>query len=154
MNQKKIGSFIAKCRKDKKLTQMELAEILGVSDRSVSNWENGICLPDASLYRTLCDILGISINEMFVGEFICDDQYKMVVDNNLLQVLESRLYKMSSKEVGFEEFDKSLKRVSEMVVLLKKYSNKNDAVKYLVEQTELSEQECSFAYDFYIKLIE
>ena len=63
MNQKKIGLFIAKCRKGKKLTQLELAEILGVSDRSISNWENGVCLPDASMYRIICDVLEISINE-------------------------------------------------------------------------------------------
>lgn len=154
MNQKKIGLFIAKCRKTKKLTQMELAEKLGVSDRSISNWENGICLPDASLYRPLCDVLGITINELFAGEFISDEQYKMVADNNLLQVLENRLYKMSSKEIGFEEFDESLKRISEMVILLKKYSDKKDAVKYLMEQTGLSEQECSFAYDFFITMFD
>ena len=72
MNQKKIGAFIAECRKRKKLTQLELAEKLGETDRSVSNWENGVCLPDASLYRLLCDILQISINELFAGEYICD----------------------------------------------------------------------------------
>ena len=48
MDQIKIGKFIAECRKRKKLTQLELAEKLGVTDRSVSNWENGVCLPDAS----------------------------------------------------------------------------------------------------------
>lgn len=73
---------------------------------------------------------------------------------NLLQVLENRLYKMSSKEIGFEEFDESLKRISEMVILLKKYSDKKDAVKYLMEQTGLSEQECSFAYDFFITMFD
>lgn len=154
MNQKKIGLFIAKCRKEKHLTQLGLAEILGISDRSVSNWENGICLPDASLYRLLCDTLGITINELFAGEFICDEQYKTVADNNLLQVLESRLHKMSPGEIEFEEFDKALKRISEIVVLLKKYSNKTDAVNYLMEQTQLSEQECSSAYDFYMRLFE
>ncbi len=50
MDQIKIGRFIAKCRKDKKLTQVELSEKLGVSDRSVSKWENGRCLPDLSLF--------------------------------------------------------------------------------------------------------
>ena len=78
MNQKKIGAFIAECRKRKKLTQLELAEKLGVTDRSVSNWENGVCLPDASLYRLLCEILQISINELFAGEIVCDENYKML----------------------------------------------------------------------------
>ena len=98
MNQKKIGLFIARCRKKRKLTQLELAEILGVSDRSISNWENGVCLPDASLYRLLCDVLEISINELFAGEFICDEQDKQAVDDNLLRMMEYRLYDMGSKE--------------------------------------------------------
>ena len=54
MDQQKIGAFMAACRKRKKLTQRQLAEALGVTDRSVSNWENGVCLPDASLYHSLC----------------------------------------------------------------------------------------------------
>ena len=156
MNQKKIGLFIARCRKRKKLTQLEFAEILGVSDRSISNWENGVCLPDASLYKLLCDVLEISINELFAGEFICDEQYKQAADDNLLQMLEYRLYDMSSKEskkeISFDKFHKYLKRISEVSLLLKKYGDKEDAIKYLVNQTGLSEQECSTAYDFYMEL--
>ena len=102
MNQKKIGAFIAECRKRKKLTQLELAEKLCVTDRSVSNWENGVCLPDASLYRLLCDILQISINELFAGEFVCDENYKNVADENLLILLEHRLYDTTSKEISFD----------------------------------------------------
>ena len=154
MNQKKIGLFIARCRKRRKLTQLELAEILGVSDRSISNWENGVCLPDASLYRQLCDVLEISINELFAGEFMCDEQDKQAVDDNLLRMLEYRLYDMGSKEkeISFDEFQNYLKRISEVSLLLKKYRDKEDAIKYLVDQTGLSEQECSTAYDFYMKL--
>lgn len=154
MNQKKIGLFIARCRKRRKLTQLELAEILGVSDRSISNWENGVCLPDASLYRLLCDVLEISINELFAGEFICDEQDKQAVDDNLLRMLEYRLYDMGSKEkeISFHEFQNYLKRISEVSLLLKKYRDKEDAIKYLVGQTGLSEQECSMAYDFYMKV--
>ena len=150
MNQKKIGLFIAKCRKRSKLTQLELAEILGVSDRSISNWENGVCLPDASLYRLLCDVLEISINELFAGEFICDEQ--QAADDNLLRMLEYRLYDMGSKEISFDEFQMYLKRISEVSLLLKKFGDKEDAIKYLVDQNGLSEQECSMAYDFYMKL--
>ena len=150
MNQKKIGLFIAKCRKRRKLTQLELAEILGVSDRSISNWENGVCLPDASLYRLLCDVLEISINELFAGDFICDEQ--QAADDNLLRMLEYRLYDMGSKEISFDEFQMYLKRISEVSLLLKKIGDKEDAIKYLVDQTGLSEQECSMAYNFYMKL--
>ena len=70
MNQEKIGKFIAENRKVKKITQLELAEQLGVTDRAVSNWENGKNMPDLSLFKPLCDILGITINELMSGEKI------------------------------------------------------------------------------------
>jgi transcriptional regulator with XRE-family HTH domain len=123
MNQKKIGAFIAECRKRKKLTQLELAEKLGVTDRSVSNWENGVCLPDASLYRLLCDILQISINELFAGEYICDENYINVADDNLLILLEHRIYDTTSKEITFDEFHNSLKRLSETTMLLQRFGD-------------------------------
>ena len=65
MDQEKIGIFIAQCRKDKNMTQKDLAECLGVSDRAISKWERGLNLPDASLYKPLCEILGITFNELF-----------------------------------------------------------------------------------------
>lgn len=61
MDQKKIGEFIAMCRKRKKLTQIELAEQLGITDRSVSNWENGKCMPDYTVVKTLCEELGLQL---------------------------------------------------------------------------------------------
>lgn len=61
MNQEKIGNFISECRKKKKLTQSELAERLGVTDKSVSNWENGRNMPDLSLFKPLCEELDISL---------------------------------------------------------------------------------------------
>ena len=64
MNQEKIGNFIAKCRKEKNITQSELAEKLGVTDRSISNWENGKNMPDLSLFKPLCKELDITINEL------------------------------------------------------------------------------------------
>lgn len=70
MNQEKIGKFIAERRKIKKLTQEELASMLGVSNRSVSNWENGKNMPDLSLFKDLCKILDISINELLSGKKI------------------------------------------------------------------------------------
>lgn len=154
MNQKNIGLFIAKCRKRKGLTQLELAELLGVSDRSISNWENGVYLPDASLYRLLCDVLEISINELFAGKYITDEQYKKIADENLLRLLERRLYDTGTKEISFDEFQNSLRRISEFTVLLKRYKDKESAVDYLVEQTGLSEEECSMAYDIYLKFFE
>lgn len=152
MDQKKIGVFIAECRKRKKLTQWELAEKLGVTDRSVSNWENGVCLPDASLYRLLCDILQISINELFAGEFVCDDNYKRIADENLLMLLEHRLYDTSSKEISFDEFHNCLSKISEVTLLLQRFWDKQEAVEYLVKETGLPVEECASAYDIYRKM--
>ena len=67
MDQKKIGAFIAQCRKEKSLTQMQLAEQLEISGQAVSKWENGRGMPDVSLLQPLCDVLGISLNELFQG---------------------------------------------------------------------------------------
>lgn len=68
MDQLKIGKFIAECRKQKKLTQMQLAEKLGITDKAVSKWERGIAMPDSSIMLDLCGILGISVNELLSGE--------------------------------------------------------------------------------------
>ena len=70
MNQIKIGRFIAECRRSVGLTQMQLAEKLGITDKAVSKWERGIAMPDTSIMLELCDILGISVNELLSGEKI------------------------------------------------------------------------------------
>ena len=75
MNQIKIGKFIAECRKQKKLTQMQLSEKLGITDKAISKWERGIAMPDSSLMLELCDILSISVNELLSGE-------KIIMENN------------------------------------------------------------------------
>jgi len=68
MDQIKIGKYIAGKRKELGLTQLQLAEILGMSNKSVSKWERGVCLPDVSVYKKLCEALGISLNEFLAGE--------------------------------------------------------------------------------------
>ena len=70
MDQIKIGKFIADRRKIKNLTQMQLAEKLGITDKAVSKWERGFSLPDVSIMLSLCDILEININELLSGEEI------------------------------------------------------------------------------------
>jgi len=97
MDQVKIGKLIAQCRKDKKMTQVELADRLCVTDKSVSKWENGKCLPDVSLYKDLCDILGITLNEFFVGEKITDEEFKKKADDNLLNALENSSFTLKEK---------------------------------------------------------
>lgn len=81
MNQEKIGKYIAKCRKEKKLTQEQLAEKLGVTNKSISRWENGKTMPDVSMFEPLCKELNISINDLLSGEKINKDNYSLSVDN-------------------------------------------------------------------------
>ncbi|MCM1569508.1 MAG: helix-turn-helix domain-containing protein [Roseburia sp.] len=76
MNQDEIGKFIASCRKEKGLTQMQLAEQLNITNRAVSKWETGKSIPDVSIMMELCDILGITINELLSGERIAMEDYK------------------------------------------------------------------------------
>ena len=70
MDQLKIGKFIAECRKQKQLTQLQLADKLGITDKAISKWERGITMPDTSIMLELCDILCISVNELLNGERI------------------------------------------------------------------------------------
>ena len=70
MDQIKIGRFIATCRKRANLTQLQLADKLGITDKAISKWERGITMPDTSIMLELCDILGISVNELLSGEKI------------------------------------------------------------------------------------
>ena len=70
MDQVKIGRFIAECRKNQNLTQMQLAEKLNITDRAVSKWENDRTMPDSSIMLALCDILCINVNELLSGERI------------------------------------------------------------------------------------
>lgn len=88
MDNIKIGKFISLCRKEKELTQKDLAEILGVSDKTVSKWERGINLPDASLYYLLCDTLGISINELFIGERLCEQEMIKKSEESIINSIE------------------------------------------------------------------
>lgn len=88
MNQEKIGKFIAENRRTKKITQAELAEKLGVTDRAISNWENGKNMPDLSLFKPLCDILGITINELMSGEKISNDEYYEKFEENIINTID------------------------------------------------------------------
>ncbi len=88
MNQEKIGKFIARCRKDKKMTQSELAEKLGVTDKSIGNWENGRNMPDLSLFKPLCDELNITINDLLSGEKINKDKYQEKFEENIVNTID------------------------------------------------------------------
>ncbi len=86
MEQNAIGKFIAACRNEKGLTQMQLAEKLNITNRAVSKWETGKCMPDASLMLNLCDILGITVNELLSGERITMEDYQKKAEENLVEL--------------------------------------------------------------------
>ena len=88
MNQEKIGKFIAECRKTKNMTQQELAEKLGVSDRTVGNWENGRNMPDLSLFKPLCSELNISLNDLMSGEKVKEREYQEKLEENTINIID------------------------------------------------------------------
>lgn len=89
----KIGKYIAGKRKSLGMTQKQLAEKLGMSDKSVSKWERGVCLPDVSVYKELCSILGISLNEFLAGEDIAQENMIQKSETNIIEVIKDNINK-------------------------------------------------------------
>lgn len=221
MYQVKVGKLIADCRKAKKLTQVELANLLGVTDKSVSKWENGICLPDVSLYMKICEILDITLNEFFSGEKLTDESFKQVADSNLLSALENSTFTLRDKidffkrkwqkdhfleivvvmlliivfiiygfikgnglqyifmiigfisgviennkmmayveknaygkksNISIEEFRNYVNKQKEFKKIISNFDSRDKAIDYLVNETGLSREECSCAYDLTMKI--
>ena len=90
MDQIKIGKFISDLRKEKGLTQAQLSEKLGITDRAVSKWETGRSMPDASIMLELCEILGISVNELLSGEVLEMNNYNEKVEKILLEIVKQK----------------------------------------------------------------
>lgn len=110
MEQDKIGKFILICRKEKGLTQMQLAEKLNITNRAVSKWETGKSMPDASLMLDLCEILGITVNELLSGERIAMEDYKKKAEENLIEL-------HSKKEKAQRDFGFILKILTPVFIL-------------------------------------
>lgn len=85
MDQVKIGRFIAQCRKEKNMTQAQLAEKLNITDRAISKWETGKGMPDSSIMLELCAELDITVNELLSGEMIEMSNYDKIAEENLLE---------------------------------------------------------------------
>ena len=107
MDQIKIGKFIATCRKNAHLTQMQLAEKLGITDRAVSKWETGKAMPDSSIMLELCEALHISVNDLLCGEVVIMDNYNKEMEKNLLEMIRQK-----------EESDKRLLTIEWVVGIL------------------------------------
>lgn len=97
MDQYKMGRFIAECRKKEKLTKMQLAKKLNITDRAVSKWENGKSIPDASIMLELCNILKITVNDLFYGEVVTMQNYNKVMEQNLIKIAKEK--EQSDKEL-------------------------------------------------------
>ena len=87
MNQTAIGSYIARKRKEQNLTQEQLSEQLGVSNKTISKWENGKCMPDYSIIQKLCDALGVTLPELMDGEDAADSSVRVYDDAQILDLL-------------------------------------------------------------------
>lgn len=90
MDQIKIGKFIAERRKLHSMTQMQLAEKMGVSDRAVSKWETGKSMPDSSIMLRLCEVLGISVNDLLNGEVVSVENYNEKLQQQMLEMMKQK----------------------------------------------------------------
>ena len=90
MDQIKIGKFIAERRRAVGLTQMQLAEMLGITDRAVSKWENGRAMPDSSIMLELCQILKINVNDLLHGEVITMENYNQEAEKVMLDMIKQK----------------------------------------------------------------
>lgn len=131
MNQEKIGLFIAKCHREKNMTQEDLAEKLGVSNKSISRWENGKTMMDISLFEPLCNELDISIIELLNGERINDKKkdklytktlinYSNKVGSRNKQVILTILFIMSLMPMLLYQFGgmRGVQEISGLIILL------------------------------------
>lgn len=87
LDQKKIGLFICNTRKEQGLTQKQLADEIGISDKAISKWENGRGMPDTSLFPDLCRVLNININELLSGERLSEDAYSGKAEDNMVELI-------------------------------------------------------------------
>lgn len=100
MDQKRIGAFILQLRKEKNMTQKDLAEYLGITDRAISKWENGRGMPDVSLMKPLCDALGITVSELLSGERIEQKEYREKSEFRFLDTIQVKEKVIQKKNIS------------------------------------------------------
>ena len=103
MDQRKIGKFIAALRKEKGMTQERLGEKLGVTNKTVSRWENGNYMPDVEMLSLLSKEFGVSINELISGERLLAEDFKKAADNNLVTALDNSAFTLKEKIAFFKK---------------------------------------------------
>ena len=103
MDQIKTGKFIATLRKEKELTQEHLGEKLGVTNKTISRWENGNYMPDIEMLSLLAKEFDVSINELISGERLLIDNFKKAADNNLVTALNNSIFTLKEKIAFFKK---------------------------------------------------
>lgn len=103
MDQIKIGKFLADLRKREGLTQAELGEKLGVTNKTVSRWETGTYMPDIEMLQKLGQLYGVSINEILSGEFLDDAAFREKADENIVKAVESNTFSIHEKTKFFKK---------------------------------------------------
>ena len=103
MDVKKIGVFLAELRKDRNLTQDELGEKIGVTNKTVSRWENGNYMPDVEMLSLLSEDFGVSINELVAGERLVAEDFKKAADENLVTALDHSTFTLKEKQAFFKK---------------------------------------------------
>lgn len=139
MNQVRIGKFITKCRKEKNLTQEQLADKLGVSTNAVSKWERGICLMDMSLLKPLSTILGVNVVDILSGEKVTSKEMQEKYEESIENIV--NLNKIKSKSFG-------VYGMLTMYILLILYKVFNDICFYDIIAIVCSFNTFKFAYKY------
>lgn len=103
MDQMKVGKFIAQLRKEQGLTQEALGEKLGVTNKTVSRWENGNYMPDIELLVPLGEALGVSVNELLAGERLTNEQFRKQADENLVEVMQESCFTVEERKRFFRK---------------------------------------------------
>lgn len=103
MDQIKIGKFIGTLRKEKGLTQEQLGEKLGVTNKTISRWENGNYMPDVEMLSLLSKEFGVSINELISGERLLSEDFRKVADSNLVTALNNSTFTLKEKIAFFKK---------------------------------------------------
>ena len=103
MDQMKIGKFIAALRKEKSMTQEQLGEKLGVTNKTISRWENGNYMPDVEMLSLLSKEFGVSIHELISGERLLTEDFRKVADDNLVTALSNSTFTLKEKIAFFKK---------------------------------------------------
>lgn len=102
MDQRKVGKFIARLRKERGITQEALGRMLGVTNKTVSRWENGNYMPDIELLVPLGGELGVSVNELLAGERLSDEQFRKQADENLVAAVRESSFSVKERTDYFK----------------------------------------------------